>query len=205
MANLKTAFMLFVVTVVFIITFFPAFLMALRLIPYNIIVFYFYFANNVANPVIYSFMNQVHSRVHRVRRLKIVTKINQFRIFVNSAAYNCRYQRILTLIFLQLHPNVAINYTRFIKLASSQSLSCHSTHAGARLFHRPSLLSLAPSSNHNTNHSHYRLVVTVQRNHQIFYRIFLSETAHIAKRIKATVNGQSRPSVRPVMVLYPVE
>jgi len=59
MANLKTAVMLFVVTVVFVITFLPAFLMALRLIPYHIIVFYFYFANNVANPVIYSFMNQV--------------------------------------------------------------------------------------------------------------------------------------------------
>jgi len=59
MANLKTAAMLFVVTVVFVVTFLPAFLMALRLIPYNIIVFYLYFANNVANPVIYSFMNQV--------------------------------------------------------------------------------------------------------------------------------------------------
>jgi cholecystokinin A receptor/hypocretin (orexin) receptor 2 len=50
--------MLFVVTVVFIVTFLPAFLMALSIIPYNIIVFYMYFANNVANPVIYSFMNK---------------------------------------------------------------------------------------------------------------------------------------------------
>ena len=58
MANLKTAAMLFVVTVVFIITFCPAFLMANSVIPYNIIVFYMYFANNVANPVIYSFMNK---------------------------------------------------------------------------------------------------------------------------------------------------
>ena len=58
MANLKTAAMLFVVTVVFIITFLPAFLMALELIPYKMIVFYMYFANNVANPVIYSFMNK---------------------------------------------------------------------------------------------------------------------------------------------------
>jgi len=62
MANLRTAVMLFVVTVVFVITFLPAFLMALKLIPYNIIVFYFYFANNVANPFIYSFMNQVRSQ-----------------------------------------------------------------------------------------------------------------------------------------------
>ena len=57
-ANLKTAAMLFVVTVVFIVTYIPAFLMALRLIPYSMTVFYMYFANNVANPVIYSFMNR---------------------------------------------------------------------------------------------------------------------------------------------------
>lgn len=57
-ANLKTAVMLFVVTVVFIVTFLPAFLMALQLLPYDIIIFYMYFANNVANPVIYSFMNK---------------------------------------------------------------------------------------------------------------------------------------------------
>jgi len=59
LANLKTAAMLFVVTVVFVMTFFPAFLMALQIVPHNIIIFYMYFANNVANPVIYSFMNQV--------------------------------------------------------------------------------------------------------------------------------------------------
>ena len=57
-ANYKTAAMLFVVTVVFIVTFLPSFLMALGLITYNVIVFYLYFANNVANPVIYSFMNK---------------------------------------------------------------------------------------------------------------------------------------------------
>jgi len=58
MANLKTAAMLFVVNLVFVITFMPAFLMAIKLVPYNEIVFYLYFANNVANPVIYSFMNK---------------------------------------------------------------------------------------------------------------------------------------------------
>ena len=56
-ANLKTAAMLFVVTVVFVVTFLPAFLMTVKVIPYNMIVFYMYFANNVANPIIYSFMN----------------------------------------------------------------------------------------------------------------------------------------------------
>ena len=58
MANLKTAAMLFVVAVVFIVTFMPSFLMALQLMPYNMTVFYMYFANNVANPLIYSFMNK---------------------------------------------------------------------------------------------------------------------------------------------------
>lgn len=57
MANLRTAVMLFVVTVTFIVTFAPAFLMTMDVVPYNIVVFYLYFANNVANPVIYSFMN----------------------------------------------------------------------------------------------------------------------------------------------------
>lgn len=56
-ANIKTAAMLFVVTVVFVVTFLPAFLMTVQLIPYSMIVFYMYFANNVANPIIYSFMN----------------------------------------------------------------------------------------------------------------------------------------------------
>ena len=58
LANLRTASMLFVVTVVFIVTFTPGFLMSLDWLPWNMTVFYLYFANNVANPVIYSFMNQ---------------------------------------------------------------------------------------------------------------------------------------------------
>ena len=56
-ANLKTAAMLFVVTVVFIITYMPAFIMTM-IGKVKIIPFYFYFANNVANPAIYSFMNK---------------------------------------------------------------------------------------------------------------------------------------------------
>jgi len=66
-ANLKTAAMLFVVTVVFVVTFLPAFLMTVHFIPYNRIVFYMYFANNVANPIIYSFMN--HNFRGRLKRL----------------------------------------------------------------------------------------------------------------------------------------
>ncbi|XP_035828228.1 muscarinic acetylcholine receptor M3-like [Aplysia californica] len=57
-ANIKTAFMLFIVTLVFIIAFLPALLMANSLIPFNMVVFYGYFVYNVANPFIYAFMNQ---------------------------------------------------------------------------------------------------------------------------------------------------
>ena len=57
-ANLKTAAILFVVTVVFVVTYLPAFLMALQLIPYRMSIFYMYFVNNIANPLIYSFMNK---------------------------------------------------------------------------------------------------------------------------------------------------
>lgn len=57
-ANIKTAAMLFVVTVVFIISFLPSWLSGLQVIPFNIILFNFYFFNNVANPFIYAFMNR---------------------------------------------------------------------------------------------------------------------------------------------------
>jgi hypothetical protein len=57
-ANLKTAAMLFVVTVIFVVTFLPAFLMNDLLVPYRLFIFYLYFVNNVANPFIYSFMNR---------------------------------------------------------------------------------------------------------------------------------------------------
>lgn len=72
MANMKTAVMLFVVTVVFIVTFLPAFMMTLKVIPYNAFVFYLYFANNVANPFIYSFMNQnFRDELRRIARLRV--------------------------------------------------------------------------------------------------------------------------------------
>lgn len=58
LANIKTAGILFIVTVVFIVAFLPAWLMATKLIPPNMIVFYSYFIYNVANPVIYAFFNQ---------------------------------------------------------------------------------------------------------------------------------------------------
>ncbi|XP_052083043.1 uncharacterized protein LOC127720495 [Mytilus californianus] len=57
-ANMKTAGILFIVTVVFIIAFLPAWLMAMRAVNGNIIIFYMHFSYNVANPVIYAFFNQ---------------------------------------------------------------------------------------------------------------------------------------------------
>jgi len=58
MANVKTAVMLFIVTLVFAISFLPSLLMANDIIPKNLIVFYGYHLYNVANPFIYAFMNQ---------------------------------------------------------------------------------------------------------------------------------------------------
>ena len=57
-ANIRTAAMLFVVTVVFLIAFLPAWLMAHDVISYNEIIFYMYFIYNTANPFIYAFMNK---------------------------------------------------------------------------------------------------------------------------------------------------
>ncbi|XP_052760067.1 cholecystokinin receptor type A-like isoform X2 [Mya arenaria] len=61
-ANIRTAGMLFVVTAVFIVVFLPAWLMAHQVIPYNILIFYMYFFYNVANPIIYAFMNTAFRR-----------------------------------------------------------------------------------------------------------------------------------------------
>ncbi|XP_052761158.1 cholecystokinin receptor type A-like [Mya arenaria] len=61
-ANIRTAGMLFVVTAVFIIVFLPAWLMAHQVVPYNMLIFYMYFFYNVANPIIYAFMNKAFRR-----------------------------------------------------------------------------------------------------------------------------------------------
>ncbi|XP_060565602.1 cholecystokinin receptor-like [Ruditapes philippinarum] len=57
-ANIKTALMLSIVALTYLIAFLPAWLMALKVIPMNVIVFYMYFTYNVANPIIYAFLNQ---------------------------------------------------------------------------------------------------------------------------------------------------
>lgn len=58
-ANARTALMLFTVTLVFVVAFLPAWLMAHRIISNELMVFYLYFTYNVANPFIYAFMNVI--------------------------------------------------------------------------------------------------------------------------------------------------
>ncbi|XP_076085248.1 uncharacterized protein LOC143056057 isoform X2 [Mytilus galloprovincialis] len=57
MANIKMAFMLSIVTLVFIIAFLPSWLVALRVFDMNVVVFYLFFIYHDVNPVIYAFMN----------------------------------------------------------------------------------------------------------------------------------------------------
>lgn len=56
-ANIKTALMLSIVAFIYIVAFTPAWMMALRVLKMNVIVYYLYFTYNVANPVIYAFLN----------------------------------------------------------------------------------------------------------------------------------------------------
>ncbi|VDN96745.1 unnamed protein product [Rodentolepis nana] len=55
--NMKTAGMLFVVAIVYIIALIPALLMAANVIHIYLPVFYMYYVNNAINPIIYCFMN----------------------------------------------------------------------------------------------------------------------------------------------------
>ena len=54
----KTAVMLSIVSVIFIVAFLPAWLMSLKVLKFNIIIFYLYFTYNVANPIVYAFLNE---------------------------------------------------------------------------------------------------------------------------------------------------
>lgn len=56
-ANIKTALMLSIVAFMYIVAFTPAWMMALQVLSMNVIVYYLYFTYNVANPVIYAFLN----------------------------------------------------------------------------------------------------------------------------------------------------
>ncbi|KAL3857923.1 hypothetical protein ACJMK2_012548 [Sinanodonta woodiana] len=57
-AHIKTTQVLFIVTIVYIISFLPMFLMTHNVIKTRIMIFYLYFINNAANPIVYSFLNR---------------------------------------------------------------------------------------------------------------------------------------------------
>ena len=57
MANIKTAFMLFIVTVIMAIVFTPALLISFGVIQYDVIFWNLYLINNACNPIVYSFLN----------------------------------------------------------------------------------------------------------------------------------------------------
>ena len=56
-AHIKTTQVLFTVSVVYILSYLTTFLMSFQLIPHDKTLYYIYFLNNAANPLIYSFMN----------------------------------------------------------------------------------------------------------------------------------------------------
>jgi hypothetical protein len=56
-SNLKTAFMLFVATLIMVVVYTPAILTSLHFISYNPIYWNILYVNNAANPLIYSFLN----------------------------------------------------------------------------------------------------------------------------------------------------
>lgn len=55
--NIKTAIMLSMVALVFVVAFLPAWLMKIKVIEMNIMVFNMYFIYNIINPFLYTFMN----------------------------------------------------------------------------------------------------------------------------------------------------
>ena len=76
-ANAKTALMLFIVALVFVLAFAPSYLMIYRWIPYNKIVFYLHFMYNVANPFIYTFMNHIFQKY--IRNVFTCRDVNEIR------------------------------------------------------------------------------------------------------------------------------
>ncbi|BFZ23279.1 hypothetical protein BsWGS_26318 [Bradybaena similaris] len=77
-ANVRTALMLFTVTLVFMIAFVPSWIMAHQLIPYIAPVFFLHFVYHVANPFIYAFMNNTFKDyMHKVFTCRKLTISNR--------------------------------------------------------------------------------------------------------------------------------
>jgi hypothetical protein len=62
-ANIKTAFMLFVVSAIMIVVYTPALLISFHIISYNAILWNLYYFNHAANPLVYSFLNSNFRKV----------------------------------------------------------------------------------------------------------------------------------------------
>lgn len=75
MSNLKTAFMLFVVTLIMTISYTPALLTLVDLIAYHPFAWNILFLNNAANPIVYSFLN---SNFRKSLRNRFTTCANRF-------------------------------------------------------------------------------------------------------------------------------
>lgn len=73
LANLKNAFMLFVVTIIMAFVYTPAILTSLGFIRYNPIHWNMIYINNAANPIVYSFMNKKFRMTLR-KKLKSYSK-----------------------------------------------------------------------------------------------------------------------------------
>ncbi|ESO97936.1 hypothetical protein LOTGIDRAFT_153047 [Lottia gigantea] len=73
-AHVKTAYVLCIVTFIYIISYLPTFLITHNVITGNIFLFYFYFIHSASNPVIYSFMNvQFRNEIKRLFTRKKIT------------------------------------------------------------------------------------------------------------------------------------
>jgi hypothetical protein len=81
-AEIKAAGMLFVVSMVLLVTYIPALLITLDWLPYSAPVFYLYFINFAINPVIYGFMN---SRFRK--RLKSIFSCQRTNVWLSNTQH----------------------------------------------------------------------------------------------------------------------
>ena len=79
-ANIRTALMLFVITIFFVVSYLPTFLRVFKVIDCNYVNEYFYFLNSVSNPFIYTLM----SPIFRKRLKRTCTQKNSVRCRIDN-------------------------------------------------------------------------------------------------------------------------
>ena len=73
--HIKTTQVLFTVTLVYIFSFLPTFLMSYNIVPQQQVIYLMYFFNNAANPMIYSFMNpKFRAEVYKLLKVECCRK-----------------------------------------------------------------------------------------------------------------------------------